>query len=146
MAFRREIAKKIGADHSFDPLTENPVERVRALTGKDGADVVIECVGKTAATKQAFDTAAKGATLLLFSVPPVDAKFELPLFDVFSKELTIRGSFVNPDTHARAIALLASGKIQIAPLITHRFPLDKIEEAIKMQMSNESIKVLVTRE
>jgi len=50
---------------------------------------------------------------------------------------------VNPDTHARAVALLNSGRLQIEPLITHRFPLEQVEDAIKMQMSAESIKVLV---
>jgi 2-desacetyl-2-hydroxyethyl bacteriochlorophyllide A dehydrogenase len=140
---RQEIAKKLGADATFDPMKKDPAEEVKKLTGKDGADVVIECVGKTVATKQAFEMAAKGATILLFSVPSVDATFDLPLFDVFKKELVIKGSFVNPDTHARAVDLLRSGKIQIVPLITHRFGLDEMDQAIKMQMSAQSIKVLV---
>lgn len=143
VALRRDIAKELGADASIDPMQGNLVEELKKLTGKDGADVVIECVGKTVATKQAFEMAAKGATILLFSVPSVDATFELPLFDVFKKELVIKGSFVNPDTHARAVDLLGSGKIQITPLITHRFGLDEMDQAIKMQMSAESIKVLV---
>jgi 2-desacetyl-2-hydroxyethyl bacteriochlorophyllide A dehydrogenase len=141
---RRKVAESLGADASFDPITQDPAGQFAAITGKAGADIVIECVGKTVATKQAFDCAAKGATLLLFSVPSVDATFELPLFDVFKKELTIKGSFVNPDTHARAVALLNSGKISVAPLITHRYGIDELEQAIKMQMSAESIKVVVT--
>lgn len=101
MAFRRQLGEQLGADASFDPISKNPAEEIQRLTGLQGADVVIECVGKTAATKQAFETAAKGATVLLFSVPSVEATYQLPLFEVFKKELVIKGSFVNPDTHAR---------------------------------------------
>ena len=140
---RRQIAMQVGADGTIDPIHENVRERFAALTGFEGAEVVIECVGKPIAVKQAMEAAAKGAMLMLFSVPGVDSKFELPLFDIFKKELTIRGSMVNPDTHARAVALLNSGRLQIEPLITHRFPLEQVEDAIKMQMSAESIKVLV---
>ena len=108
-----------------------------------GANVVIECVGNVPAVKSAFQFAGKGATVLLFSVPKVDATFDLPLFDVYKKELTIKGSFVNPDTHARAVALINSGKVDFGPIITHRNTLDQLPEAIAMQMSDASIKVVV---
>ena len=140
---RRDVALALGADACIDPVKLAPHLEMQRLTGGEGADVVIECAGNTTATRQSFDCAAKGATVLLFSVPAADATFALPLFDVFSKELTIKGSFVNPDTHSRAVAMLNSGKIKTAPLITHRFGLDRLEEAIGMQMSAESIKVLV---
>lgn len=140
---RRRVALSLGVDGAFDPKDSDPVEQVKLLSGQEGADVVIECVGKMAATTQAFDCAAKGATILLFSVPSVDASFDLPLFDVFKKELTIKGSFVNPDTHARAVELLNTGKISVAPLISHRYSVDQLEQAILAQMSTESIKVMV---
>lgn len=143
VSLRRDIALSLGANACIDPVNENPAQRIKELTGKDGADIVIECAGNTSATRQAFEAAAKGATLLLFSVPTVDASYSLSLFDVYKKELTIKGSFINPDTHARAVALLESGRIQIAPLITHRFPLDHMDEAIQTQMGSDSIKVLV---
>ena len=76
-------------------------------------------------------------------MPSVDATYALPLFDVYQKELTIRGTFVNPDTHQRAVELINSGRIQIAPILTHTFSLDELPEAIAMQTSPESIKVLV---
>ena len=85
----------------------------------------------------------RGATILLFSVPKVEATYEVPLFDVYQKELTIKGTFVNPDTHLRAVELINSGRIQIAPIITHTFTLDELPEAIAMQMSAEAIKVIV---
>ena len=139
---RRQVALSLGADAAIDPTAPDAGSAYEAALG-DGADVVIECVGNNAAVKSAFQLAKKGATIVLFSVPKVDATFDLPLFDVSTKELTIRGSFVNPDTHERAVRLINSGKLDFTSIITHRFNLDQLPEAIAMQMSSESIKVVV---
>lgn len=139
---RRQVALSLGADAAIDPTAPDARSAYEAALG-DGADVVIECVGNNAAVKSAFQLAKKGATIVLFSVPKVDATFDLALFDVYKKELTIRGSFVNPDTHERAVRLINSGKLDFTSIITHRFNLDQLPEAIAMQMSSESIKVVV---
>lgn len=144
VAWRRAIGLKLGAAAAIDPYAGDPAEQLRALTGRGGADVVIECVGVVAATRQAVAMADKGGRVLLFSVPQVDAAYDLPLFDVFKKELRIFGSLINPDSHAQAVNLLSSGRVQTGDIITHRFPLDKLEDAIRMQMSDASLKVLVT--
>ena len=93
--------------------------------------------------QEAFEAAGFGATVLLFSVPAPTATVPLPLFDVYKKELAIRGSFINPDTHLRAVELLSAGRINVEPLITHTFGIGEMEQAIKMQMGGESIKVMV---
>lgn len=139
---RRQVGLQLGANAALDP-TRPDSQEVFAQVLDGGANVVIECVGNVPAVKSAFQFAGKGATVLLFSVPKVDATFDLPLFDVYKKELTIKGSFVNPDTHARAVALINSGKVDFGPIITHRFTLDQLPEAIAMQMSDASIKVVV---
>lgn len=141
---RRDIGLKLGADLTVDPITQNINSEINNYLGTDGVDIVIECVGITKATEQAFSIAKRGATVLLFSVPNIHAKYELSLFDVFKKELKIVGSFINPDTHQRAVDLINSGKINTDLLITHRFPLGQLEQAILMQMDSSSIKVLVT--
>lgn len=139
---RRQVGLQLGANTALDPTRPDAQEAFAQVLG-GGANVVIECVGNVPAVKSAFQFAGKGATVLLFSVPKVDATFDLPLFDVYKKELTIKGSFVNPDTHARAVALINSGKVDFGPIITHRFTLDQLPEAIAMQMSDASIKVVV---
>ena len=142
---RRQVGLQLGADAAIDP-TQPGWDQLFSREMGEGAQVVIECVGNVAAVKSAFQFAAKGATILLFSVPKVDSTFQLPLFDVYKKELTIKGSFVNPDTHARAVALINSGKVDFGPIVTHRFTLDQLPQAIAMQMSEESIKVVVEAE
>lgn len=136
---RRSVGLSLGADIAIDPAAPGAMDGFR-----NAADVVIECVGNLPAVKSAFAYAKKGANIVLFSVPKVDSKFDLPLFDVYKKELTIKGSFVNPDTHSRAVALLNAGKLNFDQIITHRFPLAQMPEAIAMQMSDQSIKVIAT--
>lgn len=140
---RRQVALEVGADAAINPLETGEQDRFWALTGGLGVDVVLECAGNRAAVQSTFSFAKKGGTVLLFSVPKVDATYDLQLFDVFKKELTIKGSFVNPDTHQRAVNLLNGGRINLEPLLTHRFGLHQLPEAIAMQMSEESIKVIV---
>ncbi|MBC5733121.1 zinc-dependent alcohol dehydrogenase family protein [Flavonifractor sp. DFI.6.63] len=143
VAMRRDIGLQLGADAAIDPIREDLSARIRDCTGVDGVDVVIECVGNTAATAQAFASAKRGATLLLFSVPKAGATHPLTLEDVYQKELKIVGSMINPDTHQRAVDMINQGRIQLAPIITHRFPVEQLKDAILMQMSSESLKVLV---
>lgn len=140
---RRQIGLKVGADAAIDPMKGDLKGQLRETIGTDQVDVVIECVGKTIATKQAFEIAGKGANVLLFSVPAVDATYPVSLFDIYSKELKISGSFINPDTHLRATQLINSGKLNLEPIITHRYSLDEVSDAIIKQMQNDSVKVLV---
>ena len=140
---RRKIGMEIGANAAIDPIHEDISARIREISGRDGADVVIECVGKPFAVEQAIQAAGAHAKIVLFSVPAVDATVSLPLFEIFRKELQICGSRINPDTHQRAVNLINSGKLELAKLITHRYGLENLEDAIHMQMGSESIKVVV---
>lgn len=140
---RRRIGLEVGADAAIDPLHENLAETIKKHTGRTGADVVIECVGRISAVEQAVELADLGATVLLFSVPAPDASISLPLFEVYKKELTIVGSMINPDTHQRAVNLINSGRLEIKKLITHSFGLGQLDQAIHRQMGNDSIKVVI---
>ena len=143
VAMRREIAEKLGADLTVDPVNENLAERIEAYLGVPGVDAVIECVGNTIAVRQAFEAAKRGTSVLLFSVPKPGTNHPLDLMDVYKKELTVMGSMINPDTHARAAALINSGRIRLEEIITHAYPLAQLKDAILMQMSNESLKVIL---
>ncbi len=140
---RKAVALALGADVVVNPVKENLFDRIREEFHSDGADVVIECVGSLQATDQAVNAADRGGTVLLFSVPKAGATYGLSMENVYKKELKICGSFINPDTHSRAASLISSGKIQLEPILTHSYPVDRLEDAIRMQMSAESIKVIV---
>ena len=143
---RRKIALELGADAAVDPVHEDLAVRYQELTGICGADYVIECVGNTTAVAQAFRAAGDCGTVLLFSVPRAGTFHQLSLDDIFHKELTVTGSLINPDTFDRAAALINEGRIDFKPIITHAFPIGQLKEAIRMQMSDESVKVIVKPE
>ena len=143
VAMRREIGLKLGADYAIDPLHEQISDAILRCTGMPGTDVVIECVGNTTAVRQAFEATKRGSTVLLFSVPKANTFHELSLEAVYQKELKILGSLINPDTHGRAVELINRGRIRLEDIITHSFPVESLEQAIRMQMSDESIKVIV---
>lgn len=137
-----ELGRKLGADDAIDPMVA-PISEHEAITGFSGADVVIECVGNAKATEQAFKAADKGATIVLFSVSSPDRTYAFNAFDAFRRGLTIKTSFVNPDTHLRAVQLLNSGRIRTKEVITHRFSLKELDLAIHKQIDNDSVKVVV---
>ena len=143
VASKRELALELGADFAFDPTSENMADFLNEHIGLPYVDAVIEVVGKVMTVDQAFKAAGRGTKILLFSVPQVEAQYSLSLFDVYSKELTVMGSIINPDTHLRAVNLINSGKVRFDKIITHSFGLSDLEAAIKKQMSGDSIKVVV---
>lgn len=140
---RRDIGMQVGADGALDPLCKQFSEKVHAVLDDGGTDIVIECAGNQSAVELTFSLAKDGASILLFSVPKPGATFNLPLMDVYNKELSIQGSFINPDTFQRAVDMINASRLLLDPVITHHFPLEDMEKAILMQMSSESIKVLV---
>lgn len=139
---RRKLALKLGADVTANPLDEDLLSTALPHI-PEGFDVVIESAGKAVAIQQAIQIARKGASILVFSVSSPDAKLDLYPIDLFKKELTIKGSFINPGTHRRALSLIASGKLNVKDLITHQYGLDGMAEAIRMQASPEAVKVIV---
>ncbi|MGN1166613.1 MAG: zinc-dependent alcohol dehydrogenase family protein [Lachnospiraceae bacterium] len=140
---RRELALSLGADAAIDPMAGDPKEQIKEILGRDYTDVVIECVGRPVAVSQAIHIAGRGSKVLLFGLPYPTDTCELPLGDVFYKELTIKSSYVNPNTQYRAAELISTKRLNLKPLITHRYPVEKLEEAIKKQMANDSVKVVV---
>lgn len=140
---RRQLGESVGADFTIDAFNEDISEKIKEYIGRNGVDVVIECVGKPAAVKQALQIAGLGATVVLFGVPSVEDTVSVSLFDIFSKELKIVGSRINPDTHQRAVDMINSNRLEIKKLITHSFGLGQLDEAIFKQMSSDSIKVVV---
>jgi 2-desacetyl-2-hydroxyethyl bacteriochlorophyllide A dehydrogenase len=141
---KRGLAKSLGADEVVDPLElgDGLAEALREMTA-GGADVVIEAAGLPVTAGQALKTARRGGTVLFFGVCPPN--FELPLspYEVYHSELTIRGTYTNPFTDSRALQLLASGRVQVGPIITHRFPLEQVAEGLDAVRRGDTVKALV---
>ncbi|MDH7569986.1 MAG: zinc-dependent alcohol dehydrogenase family protein [Armatimonadota bacterium] len=139
---KRELAQQLGADVVVDPLAEDLDARVTAVT-EIGADVVFECVGTAQTAAAAVAAARRGGRVVLFGVSPKEAAMEVRPYEVFLNELTLVGSYINPHTHARAIALLAAGRVRVRDLISHRVPLEEFPRAVELAGQKETVKVLV---
>ena len=94
----------------------------------DSYDVIVEAVGLPTTQAQAVAAAKKGAQVLMFGVGPQEAHFEMNTYDIYKKQLTIQGSFINPLTFKDAISLLESGKMNVAPLISHELGLEEVQD------------------
>jgi 2-desacetyl-2-hydroxyethyl bacteriochlorophyllide A dehydrogenase len=138
---KRELALTLGADRVF----QNGTEYLAFAENTEGvrADRVIECVGKAETVSFAIKAADKGATVMLFGLTPPQATVEILPFELFKKELHITASFVNPLTEARALELLAFGRIRVPELIGELIPLEKLTEALTEPRYRKMTKVMV---
>ncbi|WP_207942501.1 chlorophyll synthesis pathway protein BchC [Enterococcus sp. DIV2402] len=93
-------------------------------------DLVVECVGKKVTSETAISLAGKGANVLLFGVPSPDTEITIPAYDIFSKELKITSSFINPFTLSKAVQLLNQQKIQLTPLLSHKITLEEVPDIL----------------
>jgi len=125
---RLRHAMQAGADLVCKPA--EAAGRLRSLRETVGADVVIEATGDPASAQASFDLVRRGGTLLLFGVYPGEARISVSPFRVNEDELRIVGSLNNPNTHQRAIDLLASGRIALDGVITHRLGLSELGSAM----------------
>jgi threonine dehydrogenase-like Zn-dependent dehydrogenase len=140
-ANRRSLATRLGATRTVDPAQEDLLSVVREMTDGRGVDCAFEAVGAQATIEQALDLPRQGGTLVQVSVPPTTARPALKAYDLFARELTIRGSYIRTTEFRRAVDLL--GTLDLAPLITHRFPLREIDTAIESARTRQGIRILV---
>ena len=104
----------------------------------DAYDIVVEAVGLPATQEQALAAAARGAQVLMFGVGNPDDKFSVNTYDVFQKQLTIQGAFINPYTFEDSIALLSSGVVDPLPLFSHELDLDGVEDFVSGKLGKVS--------
>ena len=138
---KRNIALEMGADLAFDPLSEDMWATTMKVTGNRGFDTVIEASGNLDSAKSAMDMVGKAGTMVYFAVYPMN--FELPIkpFDLYSREITVRGVFMSPYLFPRTMAILP--KLNLKPLISKVFPLSQVKEAFEEQERGQGIKILV---
>jgi threonine 3-dehydrogenase len=141
--YRRELAERMGATAVFPP-SDSTVPEIRAANGGVGVDVVLEMSGHPVAVEQGLQSLHSGGWISLLGIG--DRPVTLDLNDlVVTKGITIHGIFGRRiwDTWERTSEYLSSGKVDVAPLITHRFPLDDFQEAMAKMKSGRSGKVVL---
>jgi len=108
-----------------------------------GFDVVIDCTGVPGVVEHMFTHVRNNGKLLFFGVNPSDARIVISPYDVYSKDLEIHGSFALRYTFHDAVALLESGAVDVKPLLSERFPIERFPEALELAGSGEAFKVQI---
>jgi L-iditol 2-dehydrogenase len=129
----------------IDAANEDVAAIVKDRTAGLGADVVIICAPARQAHEQALQYARKGGSVSLFaSLPKGSSDITLDSRAIHYGELRVVGvSDSRPQHVAKAVALMAQGKLDAQSLVTHRVPLEKIHEGIDLMKNKQSLKVLV---
>ena len=128
-----ELAQSLGATHGIHSLEEDPVEGIRSLTGGNGADVVIDAVGRPETYRQAFYARDLAGTVVLVGVPTPDMTLELPLLDVFGRGGSLKSSWYGDCLPSRDFPMLVShykqGNLDLDAFVSERIGLGDIEGA-----------------
>jgi D-arabinitol dehydrogenase (NADP+) len=132
--YKLDVASRLGIDSTVlidrnDPEGYAADLRARSPKG-DGYDAVVEATGSTSVGEVCVPLTRNGGTVLVYGVTEDDATMQVKPFDIFRREITLKGSFAEITSFPAAISLLRSGKVRTDGIITHRFGLDDYGKAL----------------
>ena len=134
---RFALAREFGADYTIDVSQEDVTETVREITGGRMADVVLDVTGSAEGIVKSIDLVKQQGTLVCASIIAatiggVDATAPIPIERIVRNEVRFQGVFTSGgDATIAAIKLAESGRYPLEKMVTHRFPLEKAEEALR---------------
>ncbi len=144
-AFKLELAEAYGVDRIVQ-VTRDAGETARTLAALQpgGFDVAVDVTGAAPVVQHLPDLVATNGTVFVYGMCDEDARVAWSPYDVFRRQLTVKGSFAQVDCMERSLALLRSGRVRTEGLVTHRFPLAEYGAALEALRSDPtSLKVLV---
>jgi threonine dehydrogenase-like Zn-dependent dehydrogenase len=145
---RLETARRLGADHVVDSSKFDPVQEILRLTDGRGVDVAIEALGTQATFEAALRVLRPGGTLSSLGVYSTDLKIPLEAFAAGLGDHRILTTLCpgGKERMRRLMAVIASGRIDLRPMVTHRFKLDDIEKAYDLfgHQRDNVLKVAIT--
>jgi S-(hydroxymethyl)mycothiol dehydrogenase len=140
-------AKGFGATHIVNSSGTDPVEAIRALTDGNGADVVIEAVGRPETYRQAFFARDLAGTLVQVGVPDPSMKIELDLIEVFGRGGALKSSWYGDCLPTRdfpmLIDLYLTGRLDLDGFVSETIGLDQVEEAFARMERGEVLRSVV---
>ncbi|HEX9355820.1 MAG TPA: S-(hydroxymethyl)mycothiol dehydrogenase [Streptosporangiaceae bacterium] len=143
-----EWARQFGATHTINSREADPVEGIRALTEGNGADVVIEAIGRPETYRQAFYARDLAGTVVLVGVPTPEMRIGLPLLDVFGRGGALKSSWYGDCLPERdfpvLIDLYLQGRLPLDKFVSETIALDAVEEAFAKMERGEVLRSVVT--
>jgi len=144
--FRLEFAKKLGVHLAINATKQDATKIIQDSTENRGADIVIVATGSTKALLQSLELVRNGGKVVLFGVPSKGSNVTLDVNRIFSNEIKLIPSLAASEKETnQAFELIVSKRLEIKPIITHRFSLERAEDAIKCAYeAKDAMKVVVT--
>ena len=126
--FKLDTASRLGVDRTVRITRDDPEGNIDALLAAsphgDGYDAVVEATGSPVVGDICVPLTRRGGTVLIYGVTREDDVVRFSPFDVFRREITIRGSFAEMTSFGAAIDALRGGRVRTDGIVTHRFPLE----------------------
>ncbi|MCH8061320.1 MAG: zinc-binding dehydrogenase [Chloroflexi bacterium] len=151
VAARLEAGRNMGIDEAIDVSGQRATDAVMDLTNGEGADVVIEAVGSVDTLNQTMQLAKPMGKVAVFGLPPTMEKVPFDWDTFFRKRLDLHTTFGAQDepglpAFQLAVDFIRSGEIDMAPFVTHQFPITQVQEAFDLAQSKEegALKVSLT--
>jgi S-(hydroxymethyl)mycothiol dehydrogenase len=142
-----EWARQFGANHVINSRETDPVERIRELTGGNGADVVIEAIGRPETYLQAFYARDLAGTVVLVGVPTPDMRLEAPLLDFFGRGGALKSSWYGDCLPERDFPMLTDlylqGRLPLEKFVSETIALDQVEPAFAKMERGEVLRSVV---
>ncbi|UKY48394.1 S-(hydroxymethyl)mycothiol dehydrogenase [Streptomyces inhibens] len=140
-------ATRFGATHTVNSRGTDPIEAVRGLTGGNGADVVIDAVGRPETYRQGFYMRDLAGTLVQVGVPDPDMRIDLPLIDLFSRGGALKSSWYGDCLPSRDFPVLIdrylSGRLDLDGFVTETIALDEVESAFDKMRDGQVLRSVV---
>ena len=131
---RLETAQRLGATTTINAKQTDAVEALLGGTRGRGVDITFDCAGSPRTAGDAVRVTKRGGRIVMIGLPPED-NFPYPLVHAMAREIDIFTVFRYANVYPSAIALVAEGRVDTKSLITHRFPLERAEDALLLSDS-----------
>jgi len=144
---RLEWARKFGADAAFSAADERLEESILKSTAGRGVDKVVVASGSRRALESSLRLVRKGGEILLFGIPPQGSIFDCDASHIFIREISMMPSYSTTEIEMHAaLEMIATKKINLTRMITHRFSLDDLAKAFRAaEDTASSMKIMVHR-
>jgi len=140
-------ARELGATDTVNSRRSEPVAAIRGLTGGNGADVVIEAVGRPETYQQAFHARDLAGTVVLVGVPTPDMRLEMPLLDFFSRGGALKSSWYGDCLPSRDFPMLIDlhlqGRLPLEKFVSETIALDQVEDAFAAMARGDVLRSVV---
>ncbi|OIN96581.1 alcohol dehydrogenase [Candidatus Desantisbacteria bacterium CG1_02_38_46] len=142
--YRLKKSLEFGADAVINANKSIP-ERLREINKGKLSDIVIVCTGAQQACTQALQCVEPGGTILFFAVPKPGIDIPVPISDLWRNEVRMITSYgAAPNDLAEALELLATHRVEVEDMVTHRLPLEETGKGFQLVASaGESIKIII---